>query len=78
MRAVMRVPRLTKQYHDSIRQDKIPELASLDGVYEKHFQLVADEYEGEDEALKHLSAVEGSLLARAMSVSGEDPDEEKP
>jgi hypothetical protein len=54
----MRVPRLTKLYHDSIKQSKMEEFASLDGVYEKHFQIVAEEHGGEDEAIKHLSEVE--------------------
>ena len=30
---------------------------------------------GEDEALKHLTMAEGSLLRRAMSVSNDDPSE---
>jgi hypothetical protein len=56
----------------------MPEYSSLDGVYEKHFELVAEEeYGGKDEALQHLSLIEGSLLGRAMSVSGEGSTEDK-
>lgn len=71
----MRVPRLTKLYHDQIRQGNMPEFKSLDGIFENHFKLLAEEMGGEDEALKHLSEAEGSLLRRAMSVSNEDPSE---
>jgi hypothetical protein len=47
----------------------------LDGIFENHFKLLAEEMGGEDEALKHLTEAEGSLLRRAMSVTVDDPSQ---
>jgi len=43
MRAVLRVPRLTKQYHDMVRGEEMAEFACLDEVYERHYGKVAEE-----------------------------------
>ena len=43
MRAVLRIPRLTKLYHDMIRGEKMQEFASLDMVYERHYTKVAED-----------------------------------
>jgi hypothetical protein len=43
MRAVLRVPRLTKEYHDSLQQSANPELELLEGIYENHYDIVAKE-----------------------------------
>ena len=43
LRAVLRVPRLSTEYHNLIKQDHMPELKVLDGVYEKHYEIMAQE-----------------------------------
>jgi hypothetical protein len=44
LRAVLRIPRLTRMYHDLIRVDGKDEFESLDHVYDIHFKTVAADF----------------------------------
>ena len=46
MRAILRIPRLCKLYHDRVRSDKMKEFQILDDIYEEHFKIVSNENEG--------------------------------
>lgn len=37
MKAVLRVPRLTKQYHDMTRDHHLPEFDSIEKIYDRHY-----------------------------------------
>lgn len=41
MKAVLRLPRLCKQYHDLIREEKMPEFESLELVFNRHYENLA-------------------------------------
>ena len=43
MKACLRIPRLTKQYHDMTRDEKIPEFEAIEEIYEKHFSMTTEE-----------------------------------
>ena len=46
MRAILRIPRLCKLYHDRVRADKMKEFKILEDIYEEHFKIVSSEIEG--------------------------------
>ena len=48
MKAVLRLPMLTKKYHDLVREQKMPEFESLELVYKHHYENLADLLEEED------------------------------
>lgn len=39
MRAVLRIPRLTKMYHEQVKREKMDEFECLDEIYDNHFLL---------------------------------------
>lgn len=43
MKACLRIPRLTKQYHDKTREERIPEFDAIADIYEKHFSMLDEE-----------------------------------
>ena len=43
MRAVLRVPRLCKKYHDKIRVENMEEFGALDEVYQEHYGIKTQE-----------------------------------
>jgi len=64
LRAVMRIPRLTRLYHDLIRRDGLDEFASLDQVYDLHFKTVGD---FSPKRLAETPAVERHLMSRSLN-----------
>ena len=72
MRAVLRVPRLTKLYHDLIRGENMHEFSSLDRIYEGHFNKVAEDLgladDGKGDAAAQLSK-EQEMKFDQMSVA---------
>jgi len=66
MRAVLRVPRLTKQYQDMVREERIPEFDCIEKVYQRHFEGLAEDIVEFPENYKRLSIAERSLLDRSV------------
>jgi len=66
MRAVLRVPRLCKLYHDQVRQDNMEEFDPLDKIYEAHYAVVQKEvfYDDDDKIYNKLTEADKTLLAR--------------
>ena len=64
LRAVLRIPRLTRLYHDLIRRDGRDEFESLDQVYDLHFKTVAADFS--PQRLAEAPEVERHLVARAV------------
>lgn len=71
MRAVLRVPRLCKMYHDQVRQDQMDEFQCLDKIYEAHYAVVQKElfYDDDDKMYDKLTQADKTLLARQPDYS---------
>ena len=48
MKCVLRIPLLTKKFHNLIRETKMEEFESLDYVYSSHFDALGKEMELHD------------------------------
>ena len=62
MRAILRIPRLCKLYHDRVRSDKMKEFQILDDIYEEHFKIVSNENEGNSK--KQYTVAEKTLISK--------------
>ena len=62
MRAILRIPRLCKLYHDRVRSDKMKEFQILDDIYEEHFKIVSNENEGNSK--KQYTIAEKTLISK--------------
>ena len=65
IKAVLRIPLLTQKFHDLIRNEKMDEYDSLDLVFRKHFDLIAqqrDENTNSPARQPHLSKVQKHLV----------------
>ena len=49
MKGVLRVPCLTKKYHDLIREEKMPEFESLEYVFNNYYNNQDNIYESDKE-----------------------------
>lgn len=47
-RAVLRLPRMSKQFHDKTRIENLPEFDCIEEIYNKHFELSAEEMKDRD------------------------------
>jgi DNA repair ATPase RecN len=65
LRAVLRIPRLTRLYHDLIRRDGLDEFASLDQVYDLHFKTAVGDFS--PTRLAETPAVERHLMSRSLN-----------
>ena len=57
MKGVLRVPCLTKKYHDLIREEKMPEFESLEYVFNNYYNNQDNIYESDKET-HHFSKKE--------------------
>jgi hypothetical protein len=64
LRAVLRIPRLTRLYHDLIRRDGLDEFASLDQVYDLHFKTAVGDFS--PSRLAETPEVERHLMSRSL------------
>ena len=65
MRAILRVPRLCKKYHDKIRLENMEEFGALDEVYKEHYGIKTEEEEQADAS----EAVEQMVRAAQKNTS---------
>ena len=65
LRAVLRIPRLTRLYHDLIRRDGLDEFASLDQVYDLHFKTAVGDFS--PSRLAETPEVERHLMSRSLN-----------
>jgi len=50
MKAILRVPRLTKQFHDILAEGKLTEFACLSKVYDHHYEAVGTLFSDNEES----------------------------
>lgn len=62
MRAVLRIPRLCKLYHDRVRADKMKEFQILEDIYEEHFKIVSNDFQ--EKYQDNLSIAEKTLISK--------------
>lgn len=65
LRAVLRIPRLTRLYHDLIRRDGLDEFASLDQVYDLHFKTAVGDFS--PKRLAETPEVERHLMSHSLN-----------
>ena len=50
MKAILRVPRLTKQFHDKLGEGKLSEFACLEKVYDHHYEAMGTLFSDNEES----------------------------
>lgn len=70
MRAVLRVPRMAKQFHDMTRIENLPEFECIEDIYNKHYELTAEEILEKENSpdFRKLSIAEKSLIQRSLGT----------
>ena len=71
MRAILRIPRLCKLYHDKVKSDKMQEFQILEDIYEEHFKIYSDELKEMKNTAKKLTVAEETLMAKALNSENE-------
>jgi len=76
MRAILRVPRLSRLFHEGLREERLPEYEVLEQVYDAHYELAeewlpADRYESQEERASFVGTKDGVArldAARKLSL----------
>ena len=66
MRAILRVPRLTKQFQDQCREEGMPEYKALDKIYAEHFMGEGSKLKSKANDFNQLSVAEQSMIQRSF------------
>lgn len=67
MRAILRIPRLCKLYHDRVRAEKMKEFQILEDIYEEHFKIVSSQNENLGKYEEKLTVAEKTLISKVGS-----------
>lgn len=76
MRAILRVPRLSRLFHEGLREERLPEYEVLEQVYDAHYELAeewlpADRYDSQEERAPFVGTKDGVArldAARKLSL----------
>lgn len=69
MRAVLRIPRLTRMYHEKIKRENMDEFECLDKIYDEHFVKMTEDWSPKQ--FKELPIAERNLISRSLIASSD-------
>lgn len=70
MRAVLRIPRLCKQYHDMINDGAKDDFECLNEVYDRHFTVIANT-EAQENNVRPVAIAERNAISRSIGTASE-------